>query len=107
MIYNNGLRIHRESSRNPSLVLSLKAELDSGLDLWRKQVLSVQSLSILKAEERARESVKSKKEKVMEELKVREERFKASKEEKTAKQLYRITTQKQNIQEKTKKVIGS
>lgn len=40
------LSMSSRNSENISKTLALKAELESKLDLWRKQVLSVQSLSI-------------------------------------------------------------
>ena len=44
--------------------LALKAELEAGLDLWRKQVLSVQSQSIRRAEEKVRNKLESRREKI-------------------------------------------
>jgi len=94
----------RGNSRNHSNVLSLKAELDSKLDLWRKHVLSVQSLSILKAEERVRKNIQARKEKIAGEIKNKEERFKALKNESEAKNLSKFELQKQKLEEKSQKV---
>ena len=43
-----------KNSKTYAQTLALKSELEAGLDLWRKQVLSVQSKSIRRAEERVR-----------------------------------------------------
>ena len=79
-------------------------ELDSKLDLWRKHVLSVQSLSILKAEERVRKNIQARKEKIAGEIKTKEERFKALKNESEAKNLSKFELQKQKLEEKSQKV---
>ena len=88
--------------QNKSFVL--KAELDAGLDLWRKQVLSVQSLSILRAEERVRKEIENKKEKLAEEMKNREERFRALQKRSQAKRLNKLRYQKTKLEEKNQKV---
>lgn len=94
----------RESCGNPSAVLSLKAELDAGLDLWRKQVLSVQSLSILKAEARARKEIENKKQKIVEEMKNKEKRFQELRSKNQAKSRVKVQTFKQNVIEKNQKI---
>ena len=72
--------------------------------MWRKQVLSVQSLSILKAEERVRKEKEDKKEKLAEEMESKEERFKGLRNESQAKNINKLQTHKQRIKEKNKKV---
>ena len=94
----------RGNSCNQSTVLSLKSELDSKLDLWRKQVLSVQSLSILKAEENVRKNKEQKKEKLADAIKTKEDRFKVLKNECEAKNFSKLQLQKQKLEAKNRKV---
>ena len=79
-------------------------ELDAGLDLWRKQVLSVQSLSILRAEERVRKQIEEKKEKLAEEMKNREERFRSLQKKSQAERFHKLRYQKKKLEEKNQKV---
>ena len=72
--------------------------------MWRKQVLSVQSLSILKAEERVRKEIEDKKEKLAEEMKNREERFMALQKKSQAKSFNNLRYQKKKLEEKNQKV---
>jgi hypothetical protein len=53
---------------------ALKSELETGLDKWWHQVLEVQSMSIRRAEEKARRELDRRREKVAEEIKTREVR---------------------------------
>jgi hypothetical protein len=62
--------------------LALKAELEAGLDLWRKQVLSVQSQSIRRAEEKVRHELESRREKLAEEMRNREKKCFVKRKEK-------------------------
>ena len=52
----------------------LKTELDEALDAWQKQVLAVQSASIQRAEERARQELLKRKLRIASELRERRER---------------------------------
>ena len=72
--------------------------------MWRKQVLSVQSLSILRAEERVRKEIENKKEKLAEEMKNREERFRALQKKSQAKRFNKLRYQKTKLEEKNQKV---
>ena len=72
--------------------------------MWRKQVLSVQSLSILRAEERVRKEIENKKEKLAEEMKNREERFSALQKESQAKSFDKVRYQKKKLEDKNQKV---
>ena len=72
--------------------------------MWRKQVLSVQSLSILRAEERVRKEIGNKKEKLAEEMKNREERFRALQKRSQAKSFNKLRYQKKILEEKNQKV---
>ena len=58
----------RKYEKNYAKTLALKAELEAGLDLWRKRVLSVQSQSIRRAEEKVRNDLENKREKLAVEM---------------------------------------
>ena len=72
--------------------------------MWRKQVLSVQSLSILRAEERVRKEIEEKKGKLAEEMKNRVDRFRALQKKSQAKSFDQLVSQKRKIEEKIEKV---
>ena len=84
--------------------LALKAELDAGLDLWRKQVLSVQSQSICRAEEKVRHELESRREKLAEEMRNREQKCLEKRNEKEEENKMKIMDSKRKIEEKEKKV---
>jgi len=84
--------------------LALKAELESGLDLWRKQVLSVQSQSIRRAEERVRKELESRREKLAEEIRTRELKCLEKRREQEEEKKLRVNNTKKKIEEKEKKV---
>ena len=84
--------------------LALKAELDAGLDLWRKQVLSVQSQSICRAEEKVRHELESRREKLAEEKRNKEQKCLDKRKETEGEKMLRILNAKKKIEEKEKKV---
>lgn len=84
--------------------LALKAELEAGLDLWRKQVLSIQSQSICRAEEKVRNDLENRREKLVEEMRNREQRCLEKRKEKEEEKKSRILNAKKKIEEKEKKV---
>jgi len=85
-------------------VQQLKSELEAGLDLWRKQVLSVQSLSIMKAEERARRELESRRERLAEEMRSREERCQEKRREQQKETRERVATARKKLERKEKKI---
>ena len=85
--------------------LALKAELEAGLDLWRKQVLSVQSQSIRRAEEKVRHELDNRREKLAEEMRNREQKCLEKRTEKEEQKKLRILNAKKKIEEKEKKVL--
>jgi len=87
-----------------SKTLALKAELEAGLDLWRKQVLSVQSQSIRRAEEKVRNDLESRREKLAEEMRSREQKCLEKRKEKEEEKKMRVVNAKKKIEEKEKKV---
>jgi len=89
---------------NYAKTLALKAELEAGLDLWRKQVLSVQSQSIRRAEEKVRNDLESRREKLAEEMRSREQKCLEKRKEKEEEKKMRIMNAKKKIEEKEKKV---
>ena len=66
--------------------------------------MSVQSLSILRAEERARKHVEEKKEKLAEEMRNREERFRSLQRIGQTKRFNKLINQKRKLEEKDQKV---
>ena len=84
--------------------LALKAELEAGLDLWRKQVLSVQSQSIRRAEEKVRNDLENRREKLAEEMRNREQKCLEKRKEKEEEKKSRVLNAKKKIEEKEKKV---
>lgn len=93
-----------KQSENYAQVLALKSELEAGLDLWRKQVLSVQSQSIRRAEERVRNELESRREKLADEMRNREKKCEEKRKEKEEEKNMRIIIAKQKIEEKEKKI---
>jgi hypothetical protein len=89
---------------NYAKTLALKCELEAGLDLWRKQVLSVQSQSIRRAEEKVRHDLNNRREKLAEEMRNREQKCLEKRKEKEAEKKLRVLNAKQKIEEKEKKV---
>ena len=87
--------------------LALKAELEAGLDLWRKQVLSVQSQSIRRAEEKVWHELKSRREKLAEEMRNREQKCLEKRKEKDEEKKMRILNAKKKIEEKENKVCNT
>jgi len=85
-------------------VQQLKSELEAGLDLWRKQVLSVQSLSIMKAEERARRELESRRERLAEEMRSREERCQEKRREQQKETREKVATARKKLERKEKKI---
>jgi len=85
-------------------VQQLKSELEAGLDLWRKQVLSVQSLSIMKAEERARRELESRRERLAEEMRSREERCQEKRREQQKESRERVASARKKLERKEKKI---
>ena len=86
--------------------LALKAELEAGLDLWRKQVLSVQSKSIRRAEEKVRNDLENRREKLAEEMRNREQKFLEKRKEKEEEKKLRVLNAKKRIEVKEKKVFN-
>lgn len=91
-------------SYNPSIVLSLKSELEAGLDLWRKQVLSVQSQSIRRAEEKYRREIEARRARVSKGIRGREKRYNEKKKEQEEIKKSRITNTMQKMENRNKKV---
>merc|ERR1712106_588867 len=94
-----------KNSKAYAETLALKSELEAGLDLWRKQVLSVQSQSIRRAEEKVRNELESKREKLAEEMRNREQKCLEKRKEKEEEKNRRLMNAKKKIEEKEKKVI--
>ena len=93
-----------EYETNYAKTLALKAELEAGLDLWRKQVLSVQSQSIRRAEEKVRHDLENRREKLAEEMRNREQKCLEKRKEKDEEKKLRVLDAKKKIEEKEKKV---
>merc|ERR1719188_2486549 len=87
-----------------SRTLALKAELKGKLDLWRKQVLSVQSLSIRRAEEKVRNEIDSRREKLAEEMRSREMKFFENRKGMELEKRNKLKITKKKIEAKDKKV---
>lgn len=100
---NQKALINRHSAQY-SKTVALKAELESKLDLWRKQVLSVQSLSIRRAEEKVRSELDGRREKLAEEMRSREQKFLEKRKENEKEQDEKRSQTKKKIEEKDKKV---
>eukprot|EP00092_Neocalanus_flemingeri_P009343 GFUD01010055.1.p1 GENE.GFUD01010055.1~~GFUD01010055.1.p1 ORF type:complete len:782 (-),score=232.97 GFUD01010055.1:117-2462(-) len=93
-----------KNSKSYAQAMALKSELEAGLDLWRKQVLSVQSQSIRRAEERVRNELESRREKLAEEMRSREQKCLEKRKEKEEEKKMRIMNAKKKIEEKEKKI---
>ena len=102
---HNQKSILSKNSKAYAQTLALKSELEAGLDLWRKQVLSVQSQSIRKAEEKVRNELESRREKLAEEMRNREQKCLEKRKEKEEEKNRRLMNAKKKIEEKEKKVI--
>merc|ERR1712066_129372 len=100
----NQKSIFDKYSENYSRTLALKSELEGKLDLWRKQVLSVQSLSIRRAEEKVRSELDERREKLAEEMRTREQKCLEKRKEKEKEKSQKRSQTKKKIEEKDKKV---
>lgn len=100
----NQKSISDKNSEYYSRTLALKAELEGKLDLWRKQVLSVQSLSIRRAEEKVRNEIDNRREKLAEEMRSREVKCLENRREKEQAKRQKLKITKKKIEEKDRKV---
>ena len=88
---------HKSNLRNyeANYTLTLKSELESGLDLWRKQVLSIQSQSIRRAEEWVWSELGRRRGKLAEEMRSREQKcLEKRKENEAEEELNALNTKK-------------
>merc|ERR1712113_1105689 len=99
----NQKSISNKNSDHYTKTLALKAELESKLDLWRKQVLSVQSLSIRAEEEKVRNEIDSRREKLAEEMRSREMKCFENRKEMELEKRNKLKITKKKIEEKDKK----
>merc|ERR1712242_333443 len=100
----NQKSLFTKNTENYTKTLALKAELEGKLDLWRKQVLSVQSLSIRRAEEKVRSEIDSRREKLAEEMRTREMKCFENRREKEQEKKKKLKITKMKIEEKDRKV---
>ena len=89
---------------NHAKTFALKSELESGLDLWRKQVLSIQSQSIRRAEEWVRSELERRRGKLAEEMRSREQKCLEKRKENEAEEELNALNTKKKIAVKEKKV---
>ena len=94
----------RNYEANCAKTLALKSELESGLDLWRKQVLSIQSQSIRRAEEWVRSELERRRGKLAEEMRSREQKCLEKRKENEAEEELNAMNTKKKIAVKEKKV---
>ena len=83
---------------------TVKVELENGLDLWRKRVLKVQSQSITKAEQRMKEDLEKKKERLMDERRKKENKIRIMKKEQMKKERKSVKTAEKMLEQKDTKV---
>ena len=94
----------RNYEANYAKTLALNSELESGLDLWRKQVLSIQSQSIRRAEEWVRSELERRRGKLAEEMRSREQKCLEKRKENEAEEELNALNTKKKIAVKEKKV---